>query len=78
MTLYTLHDGFGSFSVTTGADRTTAAVVNEPARTYRTRYVYEYPSNAGPFKGVMTTPRKYARGENIHAIFGLAVVTSSR
>lgn len=41
-------------------------------------YDYNHPSNAGPFKGKMTMPRRYLPGEHIAAPFGAATVRSCR
>ena len=45
---------------------------------FKTSYAYVSPHSAGPFKGSMTTPIRYKRGDEIHAPFGVAVVKSSR
>jgi endonuclease I len=51
---------------------------NQMTKTYRVSYVYECPSNAGPFKGKDIFNFKPAKGDVIRAVFGLAIVKSVR
>ena len=64
MTTFTFRDGLGEFTVDTGG--------------YKTTYDYDNPHGAGPYKGSMTTPGQYKRGDHISAPFGSATVRSSR
>ena len=45
---------------------------------YKVSYYYQSPSSAGPFKGKDVLNWKPAKGDQIRAIFGLAIVKSVR
>jgi hypothetical protein len=43
---------------------------------YRVTYIYQNPHGAGPFRGKDVFDWKPAKGDQIRAIFGLAIVKS--
>jgi hypothetical protein len=48
--------------------------MNESQPQYKVSYVYENPSPAGPFKGRTVLDYKPAKGDQIRAMFGAAIV----
>ena len=43
---------------------------------FKIRYIYNSPSNAGPFKGAAMVPDKMAKGDFYYGPFGAATVIS--